>query len=268
MLSNNIIVSVIMPCYNQADFLSETLDCLKRQTLTEWECIMVDDGSVDNTDEVARKYCEADNRFIYIKQENQGPSAARNNGIAHSHGKYILPLDSDDLIGEDYLKKASEILDNNKEIKVVYCRASFFGTKSGEWKLPDFQWNSFLVWNCIFCTAMFRRSDFDRTPGYNKNMRDGYEDWDFWVTLLKTGGEVHRIPEILFFYRQKESSRDKDLRSDAVKLENARVQIVRNHPEVYHKAYIEVFNKYKRLTHSRPYRFISPIINFLKRLKR
>lgn len=253
---NTPLVSVIMPCCNQAEFMPETLDCLKRQSLSEWECIMVDDGSVDNTEDVARKYCEADRRFIYIKQVNQGPSTARNNAIAHSHGKYILPLDSDDLIGEEYLKLASDILNERDDIKVVYCKAEYFGAKKGEWKLPDFNWEHFIIRNSIFCTAMFRRSDFDKTPGYNTDMRDGFEDWDFWISLLKEGGKVFRIPQTLFYYRQKSSSRNTDIKKDKEKRLNAIYTIVRNHPEVYHSQYSLLYNKCSSILNSRLYRFL------------
>ena len=90
-------VSVIVPCYNQGEYLADALESVLYQTFTDWECIIVNDGSSDNTEEVANKFCELDKRFKYISQTNQGVSAARNNGIKASSGTYILPLDGDDV---------------------------------------------------------------------------------------------------------------------------------------------------------------------------
>ena len=89
-------LSIIVPCYNQAAFLSETLDSILKQTFRDWECIVVNDGSPDNTSQVAGRYVELDPRFSLIETENRGVSAARNTGIRASHGEFILPLDGDE----------------------------------------------------------------------------------------------------------------------------------------------------------------------------
>ena len=103
---NNPLVSVIVPCYKQAHFLPETLNAVLNQTYDNWECIIVDDGSPDNTIEVANSFILRDKRFKLVSQENQGLAMARNNGIAASRGYFILPLDSDDMIDSTYLEKA------------------------------------------------------------------------------------------------------------------------------------------------------------------
>ena len=93
-------ISVIVPCYQQGEYLSETLNSVLNQTYPYWECIIVNDGSTDNTKEVAALFCQKDNRFHYIEKENQGPSIARNTGINASQGEFILPLDADDIIAQ------------------------------------------------------------------------------------------------------------------------------------------------------------------------
>ena len=225
------LVSIIIPCYKQAQYLPEALDSVLAQTYTNWECVIVNDGSPDNTEEIAKNYIERDARFKYIFQENSGPSAARNNGIKNSHGEYLLPLDADDLIAPTYLEKAVDHFSHFPETKLVYCKAEKFGKENGVWNLPEYDYESFIWNNCIFCTAMFRRSDYDKTGGYNENMVHGNEDWDFWLSLIKKEDIVHRIEEILFFYRVKSFSRTVDLEESY--LQKTLIQMGNNHPEVY-----------------------------------
>lgn len=100
------LVSVIIPCYNKAAFLAEALDSVFMQSYSNWECIIINDGSLDNTQNIAKSYAIKDNRFKYLCQDNQGVSIARNNGIKASSGIFILPLDADDTIEPTYIEKA------------------------------------------------------------------------------------------------------------------------------------------------------------------
>jgi glycosyltransferase involved in cell wall biosynthesis len=95
-MNNSPLVSIIIPAYNYSHFLFETLGDIQKQTYQNWECIIVDDGSSDNTKEVVAQIVKKDQRFIYIYQNNKGPNAARNNGINHSKGEFIQFLDADD----------------------------------------------------------------------------------------------------------------------------------------------------------------------------
>lgn len=235
-------VSVIVPCYKQAEYLSETLDSVFTQTYQNWECVIVNDGSPDNTEEIAKKYLVKDRRFKYVSQENKGLSSARNTGIAHSEGEYILPLDADDKIGSTYLEKAIARFEEVPETKMVYCKAELFGKINCYWDLEDYDYEKFIWNNCIFCTAMFRRSDYDLTDGYNTNMVHGNEDWDFWLSLLKKKDVVYRIDEVLFYYRVKEVSMRTRLTQFAQ--ENL-VQLCHNHIEIYepYKERIVLYHK-------------------------
>lgn len=230
---NREMVSVIVPCYNQAQYLPETLDSVLAQTYPDWECIIVNDGSPDNTEKVAKDYCDKDARFKYITQENQGPSVARNNGIRQSSGKYILPLDGDDIIAPKYLEKAVDYLEAHHECKLVYCEADYFGKWQGRWQLEEYKYENFIWNNCIFCSAVFRRSDYDLTEGYNPNMKYGLEDWDFWLSFLHPEDRVFRIGEVLFRYRIKSISRSVDVWHSGI--EEVYRQIYYNHPEIYSK---------------------------------
>ncbi len=257
-------ISIIVPCYNQASYLPETLDSVLAQTYEDWECVIVNDGSPDNTEVVAKEYCDRDHRFKYLWKENGGLANARNFGIQHSTGQFILPLDSDDLIDKDYLLLAQDILDKRPEVKVVYCQADFFGDVNHLWNLKDFCWDDFLIKNCIFCTAMYRRSDYNQTNGYNPNMRYGLEDWDFWMSLLGTGGEVYKIPKVLFHYRKKNISMEKELKQDMEKVNYSYNRIILNHPEIYRRQYLSLYTRYKEITDSRLY----TIFKWIRAIKR
>ena len=224
-------VSIIVPCFKQAEYLPETLDSVLAQTYQNWECVIVNDGSPDNTDEVVEQYLLQDHRFKYIKQENQGPSAARNNGIKDSCGEFILPLDADDLIAPSYLEKAVRVFEQDVNTKLVYCKADKFGLINKPWVLDNYDYNRFIWVNCIFCSAIFRRSDFLKTGGYNVNMTNGLEDWDFYLSLLNRDDIVHRLDEVLFHYRIKQVSRNTEMSKQ--NQTEMLIQICNNHADIY-----------------------------------
>lgn len=211
------LVSIIVPCYNQAQYLEEALQSVLNQTYTNWECVIVNDGSPDNTEEVVKKWIEKDNRFHYIFSENRGVSCARNLGISMSKGELILPLDADDKISNSYLTSSVSEFFYNPNLKLVYCKAEKFGDENGPWILKSFSLRSLAFDNMIFCSALFRKLDWERTGGYDPNMLKGLEDWEFWISLLKNGGKVKCIDEVGFFYRVKESSRQSDLKNESKK---------------------------------------------------
>lgn len=203
---NSIKVSVVIPCYNQAEYLPETLDSLIAQNYKEWEGIIVNDGSPDNTEEVALSYVAKDERFKYFKKENGGLSSARNYGIQLALGTFILPLDSDDIIKPEYIEKAIEAFEQNPSLKLVYCLGYCFGVTTGLWDLVYKDYQSLLLRNSIFCSAMYRKKDWELMGGYDEQMLKGFEDWEFFIRLLDDDSLVYQIPIPLFYYRTKEVS--------------------------------------------------------------
>lgn len=99
-------VSIIIPCYNVEKYVIDSLDSVVNQTLDEIEILLIDDGSTDHTRTVLESYARKDSRIHVLKQENKGPSAARNNGVKHASGEYIMFVDSDDMI----VTNAAEVL--------------------------------------------------------------------------------------------------------------------------------------------------------------
>ena len=209
------LVSVIIPCYNHANYLEEAIQSVLNSTYPALEIIVVDDGSTDNSGEIARKIMRSHSNIHYFYQENTGPSAARNQGIRMSKGAFILPLDADDKIAEQYIEKAVDVLTRNDDVKIVYCDAEFFGGRSGPWKLKKFSARRMALRNMIFSCALYRRSDFERSGGYNEDLIHGHEDWDFWIAMIKDGGHAFKLEGFTgFFYRIHDHSRRRSTARD------------------------------------------------------
>lgn len=236
------LVSIIIPCYNKASFLGETLDSVAAQSYPNLEIVVVDDESPDNTREVVEMYKGRMTNLVYMHQTNQGPSAARNNGIRNSKGEYVMALDADDKLAPTYVEKCVEYLERHPECKLVYSKADMFGTQYGPWNLPEYSFEKLLWDNMINYCALYRRKDFP-SCGYNTNMVKGLEDWDFWITFLHPEDKVHRIDEVLFFWRTQPVSRTFDAEQHERELMR---QIYHNHKEVY-EPYMEDIIFYKNM---------------------
>ena len=219
-MDNILKMSIIVPCYNQAQYLDECLESVLNQTYQEWECIVVNDGSSDNTDEIALQWTKKNTRFKYIKKENGGLSSARNSGIKNAVGKYILPLDADDKISFDYVSEAMKIINENPKTTLVYCKAWLFGTEEGFWNLPEYNYCNLLFNNNIFCSAVYKKEDWIKAGGYDENMKAGLEDWDFWLRILNKDSIVVKLPLIGFFYRKKQVSMINNIINDKQKYRN------------------------------------------------
>lgn len=196
-------ISIIIPCYDQAQYLPESLHSVLEQSYADWECIIVNDGSLDDTEMVSKSWLEKDVRFKYVYQENGGLSSARNCGISQASGEFILPLDADDKISQDYITLAIEAFQDDDSLKVVYCKAEKFGEEIGMWDLAPFSLFNLSRKNMIFCSALYRKRDWESVGGYDLNMKYGCEDWEFWIALLKNGGNVKQLEEVGFYYRTK-----------------------------------------------------------------
>ena len=201
-MSTSIMVSVVIPCHNHGIYLNESIASILAQSFTSFEIILVDDGSTEPNTLQKLDEPNLSGVRVYRIPSRQGPAAARNLGIRQATGRYILPLDADDRIGPTYLEKAVAVLESRPEIGIVYCQAEFFGAQSGAWALPPFRLPESIWEPAIFSAAMFRRSDWELAGGYSEEMRSGYEDHDFWLSLIERGRSVYQIPETLFFYRR------------------------------------------------------------------
>lgn len=202
----NPLVSIIMPSYNYGRYISEALDSLLAQTYFNWECIIVDDGSSDNTREVVKDYVEKDERFIYIYQQNKGVSAARNEALRKAKGAFFQLLDADDMLKPEKLALHVSLFQLNKNIDLVYSNALLFdddGNKERSFRLfqlPDTIPVSGkyeilidqLLFDNIFLTpsVIFRRRIYEQV-GYFIEGLHGLEDWNYWYRAALLGFEFY-----------------------------------------------------------------------------
>ena len=220
-------ISIIVPCFRQAQYLDACLQSVVNQTYENWECIIIDDGSPDETEEVANKWLLKDNRFQYYRKENGGVASARNFGIDKATGEWVIPLDGDDKIGNEYLALAAKHFD--EQYTLIYCNAEFFGDSTGIWNLASYSYNEMLVKNHIFCSAFFKKQDWLKTGGYDTSFVHGHEDWDFWLSILEPDSKVLKLDYVGFYYRRKQVSRDILLNISSEKQQATDKQIFTKH---------------------------------------
>lgn len=237
-------ISIIVPTYNLSNYIVDCLKSISNQSFQNWECIIVNDGSTDNSELIIKNYIKHNPRFIYIYQENQGVSSARNNGVLNSCGKYILPLDGDDIIQPNYLEKCFELFEKNEHLRLIYTKGVFFDGSVSEWNLPNYCYETLLKFNILPNTSMYLKDDFLRVGGYRLNMNKGLEDWDFWIALLSIYPDncVHRIDEFLFNYRILQNSRSNQLsaRSNLLSMKN---MVLENNISIYIEKYGDLHEK-------------------------
>jgi len=205
------LVSIVIPIYNMQSYLAETLESVLASSYPNFEVILMDDGSTDKSAEIALKYVAKDARLKFHAQPNGGASTARNHAIRLAQGEYILPVDADNLISADYMEEAVKVLEQEPDVKIVYCKAVFFGDKKGPWELPPYSLKLLARRNVMDNCAMYRKSDWEKAGGYCEEIL-GPEDWDFWISLLKSGGNVKRLPIVGLHYRVTANSKRKRTR--------------------------------------------------------
>lgn len=201
------LISIVIPCYNDADYIKQAVDSAINQTYPFKEIIVVDDGS-DNKTKLVLKGLEHKIDKL-VTQENLGQSTARNNGVKHSTGHYILVLDSDDFFENSFCEKAIKIFENNADVKLVTCYANLlFGDKKNHhiYMPKGGTVSSFLTSNSALGSAMFKKEDYNISGGYDESMRNGLEDWEFYIRLLSKGGVAEVIKEPLYSYRKRENT--------------------------------------------------------------
>lgn len=191
-MQNNLI-SIIIPVYNQAQELKKCLESILMQSHKDYEIIIVNDGSTDDTanviSEMQNKF--RGKRFKVITQKNQGSNPARNRGFHESCGNYIISWDADVVGKPNMLEKMVKALENNP--KASYAYSSFiFGWK--KFKLWEFDADKLCEMPYIHSTSLIRREHFS---GWDENIKR-LQDWDVWLTMLEKGCKGVWIPEYLF----------------------------------------------------------------------
>jgi glycosyltransferase involved in cell wall biosynthesis len=271
------LISIIVPCYKQAHFLNDALNSVLEQTYINWECIIVNDGSPDNTDVIASDWCKRDNRFKYFFKENGGLSSARNLGLANSKGDFILFLDSDDFIAPDkLLLSVKSFLEDTSLDLVITDFNSVLGAKLVQLqpfvKLADFTFNFENIlhkWDLGFSIpihcALFKKDSVGDIR-FNETLK-AKEDWLFWIKFFKSDAKTLYINQPLVTYRIYEDSmtknvllmnKNQELVINLIKKELNATEFeifILNRLKTYQSKYIEYSVKYSEQKNSITYRF-------------
>ncbi|MCF6238698.1 MAG: glycosyltransferase, partial [Candidatus Marinimicrobia bacterium] len=227
-------VTVVIPCYNYADYLREAVESVVKQTFSDWEIIIVNDGSTDNSADVAQALiAEYQNyQLRLIDQPNSGqPAIARNNGIKQANGQYILALDADDHLHPQALERLVGAVEKyGDQPTVAFGWLQSFGSDDSLWSARKFATADLLRRNQMPAGSLFHKSVWELQGGYRENV-PGFEDWDFWIGAARIGATFHNVPEIVQYYRKTEQTSLID--TAVVKHEWYVASIIQNNAEVY-----------------------------------
>ncbi len=198
-------VSVLVPCFNDGEFIRETIDSILAQTLQDFEIIVVDDGSTDPHTRRTLKDLPGE-RITVLRTENHGLPAARNHAARNAGGEFFCAVDADDKLAPEWLEKAARVLDQRPDVAFVSHWLETFGDERWTWQPERCDLPSLLARNAVNGAALVRRTAYDAVGGYDESMREGCEDWDFWLRLVEHGLQGAIIPEVLFYYRRRSDS--------------------------------------------------------------
>lgn len=222
------LISIIVPTFNYGRFIGQTLNNLQSQTYVNWECVVVDDGSTDDTESSVREFRRHDERIRYIYKENGGVSSARNIGIAEARGRYIQFLDSDDFLERRKLEIQSRYLDHNQHVEIIYGNVRGFGADTENESDSDISAYE-LEWFPRFSgygkdaikallrvpfplhAPLLRKETISKVGNFDETF-SGCADWNFWMRCAVAGLRFEYLPwpETAALYRQHPNSMCKD----------------------------------------------------------
>ena len=229
-------VSIIVPLYNLADYVSETLNSCIAQTNPDWEAIVVNDASTDASAEAATEYTKRDARIKFIDlKENVGLPAARNIAIRESQGEFILPLDADDWIDSQYIAKTLPRMTEGVGIVATYMEVfgywpHFTGAAGTSYPIFYPTKEQILNGNTLPVCSLIRKQAVQDVGGYPEVMKNGSEDWAMWAAIItQTNWKVEIVPEFLFHYRTRPGSMSRQATMAPFEISKARIREMYGH---------------------------------------
>ena len=200
-------LSIIIPFYNQNEFIEECISSVYSSTFKNFEVILIDDGSVQEESNIKNliKY----NNLKYFRIENSGVSYVRNYGASLSSGEYLMFLDADDKISSSYLEIAINIFKENPNVDYVYSDLIEFGDSNSIRIMEDILNDSYLLYCPTHVSGIIKRKLWNKLGGFDVDMKNGWEDWDLIIRMNQYNFDFKKINKPLFFYRIKKVSKDK-----------------------------------------------------------
>ncbi|MFT4599939.1 MAG: teichuronic acid biosynthesis glycosyltransferase TuaG [Arenicella sp.] len=207
------LVSIIVPIYNGASFIKETVQSCLDQTYENWELIIIDDGSTDNSAEIIKGFLS--DKVRYFRKENGGQASARNLGIEKSKGDWIAFLDADDIWVAEKLQKQIFVIENDSELDLIFCHAYVFQEKKNQkqeypsWKTdklkgPNFVKELFCRSGIINSSVLLKKESLSDLQFDEGTDIIGTEDWDLWLRLALANKTFYGLEDKLVYYREHE----------------------------------------------------------------
>lgn len=229
-MSEHPLVSIVITCYNDEEFLGEAIESALDQSYPSVETIVVDDGSTDGSGELARSF---GSRVAVVRKANGGLSSARNFGIDVAQGDYITFLDADDILMPEFVTKTAALLDTDPTITWVYVQLQHFGRESGVSEFPEFEVERLTEGNYLRATALLRSGVFSKVR-FDEKLRTGWEDWDFFLSLAQRGERGRLLDEpLMLYHKHPESDRMSDVMGEARNRRRVRLRIMRRHLRLF-----------------------------------
>ncbi len=203
-------VSILVPYFNMGRYLPETLRSLRAQTFQDYEILLIDDGSTEPASQRLLSELEGTEKLRILRKRNGGLSSARNEGLRHARGRWILPVDPDDLLSPTFIEKAVDVMSRDSRLGYVTSLVSYFiedpQQPIGGWIPWGLERDALCLENVAStCTALMERKRVEEVGGYD-DWLTSFEDWDVFCGLAERGYEGMVIPEFLFHYRQRMDS--------------------------------------------------------------
>lgn len=230
-------ISIIIPAYNRADLIAETLDSIAAQTFRDWECIITDDGSTDDTFEILEQYALKDSRFRIFKRPQQrlkGANACRNNGLDNARGKYIIFFDSDDLMTHNHVEAKWNAIESSG-CDYVIARTKFFNSEKSLDHYYQFEDHEITAYNYVAQNINWLtydvcvKSELAKSVRFNEKLQSGQE-YNYFCKLVHISVNAKPINEVLTLRREHEGSiRGKLNKNDAAKT----MSKIKSHWETY-----------------------------------
>lgn len=199
------LVSIITPCYNGSRYIAETINSVLSQTYPDWEMLIVDDGSKDNSAEIIKSYAEKDSRIRLIQQPNGGSANARNHGIREAKGQFIALLDADDIWKPEFLKEQIAFMKEKKTL-CVYASYERIDENSQECLSPlicpqSVTYKNMLVRNYIGCLTGLYDCSKNGKIYLHEELKSIRDDYAYWLDVVKVSGVAYGNQKVLARYR-------------------------------------------------------------------
>lgn len=248
---NNPLVSIVVTCYNQEKYIRETLESVSQQTWQNWECIIVDDGSTDNSAVIIKEFTKKDTRCQYQYQENSGVARARNAGFLKSKGEFVQFLDGDDTLLPEKLKEQIQAFKNNKDCSVIVCDHQHYYEKNKKTvhysfdKILAYPFEQFLFkWQVNFSvphhSMLFRKKVWKTNElPFPVDYKYRNEDWVFHILTALKGYKYCYLDKILCNYHVTGLNYTSDSVGNASSLIMAALYVRDKIPKKYRETFIE-----------------------------